>query len=145
VDRAAKNNHYYQGYVKEGLEALSGRFDLKYWPDNHEVVAAIGEFAQENEVYESNSWTEELLSSPKYSMADYLRVLLKAIEDRKKHGPPADLLPEDFRLSDNALSTLINCTLDLAPEDLLSSENVKRSRQNIRTRGRLGSGLTFDI
>jgi hypothetical protein len=67
-------------------------------------------------------------------MADYLRVILKAIEDRKVQGPPTDLLPEGFRLSDNALATLINCTLDIAPENLLSSEGIKRSRQNIKYR-----------
>ena len=132
VNRAARDNHYYQGYVKEDLDALNGRFDLKYWPDNHDVVAAIGEFAQESEIYASDSWTEELLSSPKHSMADYLRVILKAVEETKEQGPPAGLLSADFRLSDNALAVLINCTLDLSPEDSLSSENIKRSRQNIR-------------
>ena len=134
VNRAARSNHYYQGHVKTDLDSLRGRFDLKYWPDNHEVIAAIGEFAQEGEIYEGDSWTEELLSSPKHSMADYLRVILKAIEDRKVQGPPTDLLPEGFRLSDNALATLINCTLDIAPENLLSSEGIKRSRQNIKYR-----------
>jgi hypothetical protein len=134
VHRSAENNHYYQSYVKEGLQTLSGRFDLKYWPDNHEVVAAIGEFATEAELYENDPWTEELLSSSKHSMADYLRVILKAIEDRKSYSPPECLLPQDFRLSDDAIATLINCTLDVDPENMLSSENIKRSRQNIRKR-----------
>jgi MoxR-like ATPase len=102
------------------------------------VITAVGEFAQESGIYETNSWTEELLSSPKHSKADFLRVILRAIEDRKRYGPPERLLPVEFRLSDDALSTLINCTLDLAPEDLLSSENIKRSRQNIRERKLVG-------
>ncbi|PCJ26212.1 MAG: hypothetical protein COA96_05565 [SAR86 cluster bacterium] len=134
VNRAGMKKPYYQVYVKKDINSLKSRFDLKYWPDNHEVVAAIGELAQENEVYETDSWTEELLSSSKCSTADYLRVILKAIEDRKENGPSAGLLPEGFRLSDNLLATLINCTLDLSSENLLSSENIKRSRQNIRDR-----------
>jgi hypothetical protein len=132
--RAGDGNHLYKGYVKGDLERLHGQFDLKYWPESHEVVAAIGAFAEENEVYENNSWTEELLSSPKHSMADHLRVILKAIEEKKRSGPVHYQLPCDFRLSDSAIATIINCTLNLAPEDMLTSEGIKRSRQNIRKR-----------
>ena len=134
VHRAAEFNLLYQSHVKKDLQALSYRFDAKYWPENFEVVAAIGEYAKEAELYENNAWTEELLSSPKHSNADYLRVILKAIEDRKKYGPLGYILPKEFRISDNTLASLINCTLDLAPESMLSAEYVKRSRQNIRER-----------
>ena len=82
-------------------------------------------------IFRGMPWTEELLSSPKHSMADYLCVILKAIDDSKRWGA---LLPSDFRMSDDALVTLINCTLDLEPGELLSAENIKRSRQNIRSR-----------
>ncbi len=111
---------------------LSGQFDLKYWPRTDEVVEAIGVFAQEAEIYENDYWTEELVSSPKHSMADYLRVILKAIEDRKQYGPYSHLLPPDFRISDDVLAIFINCTLDLEPSEVLSTDNIKRSRQNIR-------------
>lgn len=98
--------------MKKDLHAFRGRIDLKYWPDNNDLVAAIGGFAQETEIYENDSWTEEFLSSPRYSMADYLRVILKGIEDRKRIGPVTDLLPKDFRFREKAFATLINCTLD---------------------------------
>ena len=132
VHKAGEDNHLYQSYIQQGIQALSGRYDLKYWPEPYAVVEAIGQFANDAEVYENNSWTEELLSSPKHSMADYLRVIIKAIDDRKYHLPPENILPTDFRMSDNALATIINCTLNLEPEDMVSTEYIKRSRQNIR-------------
>ncbi len=84
----------------------------------------------------TNGWTEELLSSRKCSRADYLRVLLRAFEDRKEGGPYTHNLPQDFRMTDKSLATLINCTLDLEPVDMVSTEYVKRSRQNIRDKQR---------
>lgn len=132
IHRAAEPNYNYEGYVKKKLQLLASQFNLKYWPRTNEVVEAIAAFADEAEISENNSWTEELICSPKQSMADYIRVILKAIEDRKDpYGSPAPL-PTDFRLSDNSLATFINCSLNLPADDLLSSENVKRSRQNIR-------------
>lgn len=132
VHKAAKCNNNYQQHTKRKLQLLGNQYDSKYWPENHEVIAAIGIFAQESEINETNRWTQELLTSPKHSVADYIRVILLAIKERKKYGPPDSLLPEGFHLSDMALATFVNCTLDKAPDKLLSSENIKRSRQNIR-------------
>lgn len=134
IERAAKDNYHYQSYVQEDLKRLSTRFDLKYWPRTIEVVDAIADFASEADIFVLNEWTEELISSPKCSKADFLRVLLKAIDDRKKHGPYSHLLPNDFRLSDNSLATFINCSLDLSMDDLVDAVYIKRSRQNIRER-----------
>ena len=132
IDRAAKDNYLYRSYVQENLQNLSTRFDLKYWPRTSEVVDAVADFASEAEIYVNNEWTEELISSPKSSKADYLRVLLKAIDDRKTQGPPLHLLPVNFKMSDSALATFINCSLDLSPDEMVAAEYVKRSRQNIR-------------
>ena len=134
LHRAGDGNYLYESYVKGEMEKVHGKFDLKYWPESYEVVAAIADFAEENEVYENNAWTKELLSSPKHSMADHLRALLKAIEDNKRSGPPHYQLPSDFRLSDAVIATIINCSLGLAPEEMLTAEGIKRSRQNIRKR-----------
>lgn len=130
IDRAAENNHMFQSYVQQDLHILRSRYELKYWPNNHEVVEAIASLAEESDVYITNDWSEELLSSPKCSMADFLRVVLRSIEDRKKDEPYQ--LSYDFRMTDNSLATLINCTLDIEPNSMVSAEYVKRSRQNIR-------------
>jgi len=132
VDRAAENNYMYQNYVQKELHVLRGRFDLKYWPNTHEVIDAIASFAVESEVYVTDDWTEELLSSPKCSMMNYLSVVLIAIEDRKKMEPNPYRLSCNFRVTDNSLATHINCTLDLEPDDMISAEYVKSTRQNIR-------------
>lgn len=134
LHRAGEDHHLYERWVKDHLQRLLGQFDLKYWPDSYEVVAAIGAFAEESEVYENNSWTEELLASPKLSMADHLRVILKVVEEKKRSGPFHYQLPQDFQLSNAAIATVINCSLDLDPDDMLTPEGIKRSRQNIRAR-----------
>ena len=132
IDRAAENNYMFQSYVQKDLHILRSRFDLKYWPNTHEVVEAIASLAKESDVYITDDWTEELLSSPKCSMTDFLRVALRAIDDRKKIEPYPYRLPYDFRMTDNSLATIINCTLDLEPDGMVSTEYVKSARQNIR-------------
>jgi len=87
IDRAAENNYMFQSYVQKDLHNLRSKFDLKYWPNTHEVVEAIASFAKESDIYITDDWTEELLSSPKCSMRDFLRVVIRAIEDRKKNEP----------------------------------------------------------
>lgn len=135
ISRATEQNHLYRMHVKRELEPLLTRFDYKYWPTPVELMRAVAEFASEAEISITNDWTEELLSSPKQSNADYLRVLLKAIEDYKDTtGPELYILPEGFRLSDKSLATLINCTLDLSSDEMVSPTYVKRARQNIRNR-----------
>lgn len=137
LDRAAESNNHYQSYIKKDLKLLSTRFDLKYWPRTVEVVEAIAAFADEAEVQVNDEWTEELLSSQKCSTADYLRVLLKAIEGIKEYGPETHVLPKDFRITDKSMATIINCSLDLDSDAMHTSEYVKRARQNFRERKKL--------
>lgn len=137
IERAAKNNYLYQSYVKVKLKPLASRFDLKYWPRTFEVVSAISAFAEEAETHASDEWTEELLSSQKCSKSDYLRVLLKAIEDKKEFGPNTHVLPHNFCMTDKSLATMINGTLGLEPDNMITTEYVKGTRQNIRDKQRL--------
>lgn len=136
IDRATENNYSYQSFVQEKLHNLSNRFNSKYWPKTFEVIGVISTFAEEAKVQITNEWTKELLASQKCSKADYLRVLLKAIEDKKISGPHTHILPKDFRITDRSLATLINGSLDLTAENIVCAEYVKRSRQNIRNKQR---------
>ncbi|TNE63821.1 MAG: hypothetical protein EP335_08445 [Alphaproteobacteria bacterium] len=132
IDRAAAANGKYMTFVQQPIQILASRYEQRYWPEMYEVIEAIGAFASEAEVEPTDEWTEELISSRKCSVADYVRVLLIAITERKEHQAPGYDLPQKFRLTDRAMATLINCTLNLAPDDLLSTEYVKRLRHLVR-------------
>lgn len=134
IKRAAEQNWHYRSHVKDQFESLVRRYDLKYWPTTVELVNAIADFADEAEVVATNDWTEELLASPKCSKSDYLRVILKAVDDFKEHGEHSHRLPSNFRFSDRAIATFINCSLNFTPDEMVTTEYVKRARQNIRER-----------
>lgn len=130
IERAAEQHSMFNLYVKDKLHLLSVQFDLKYWPETDKVVRAIASYAENSEIYTTDSWSETLIDSSKSSIADILRVLLEAIEDGKDYCPYP--LPKEFRLSDNSLATLINCSLDLDCDAIVDADYVKRTRQRIR-------------
>jgi len=135
LDRAAENNknHLYNSYLRDRLESLHGQFDLKYWPENYQIVEAIADFAKNTKINVTDNLTKELLASRKQSNSDYLRAILAIIDERQSSGGDFEYhLPYDFRISDKGLATFINCTLDLSAEEVMSAENIKRARQNIR-------------
>lgn len=131
--RAGRANGNYRSFLQGELDILKHRLDLKYWPRTPEVIRAAGKFAEEAQVLPTDSWTDALLSSTKSSRADYLRVILQGISERKEEcHPPHMRLPESFSLSDASLATFINCSLDLESDNLATTEYVKRARQEMR-------------
>ena len=50
-------------------------------------------------------------------------------ENSTRHYGP---LPQDFRASDNTLASLVNCALELDPDDMVDGPYVKRLRQRAR-------------
>ena len=132
IEHASTDNHLYQSHLQDKLRNLAGQYDLKYWPRTFEVVEAVAHFAKSATVQTTDGWTEELISSPKSSYADYMRVLLKAIDDRKREFSHPYPLPGDFKLTDKNIANIINCTLGLDGDEMATTEYVKRARQHIR-------------
>lgn len=136
IGHASAHNYLYQSHLQDKLRTLAGQYDLKYWPRTFEVLEAVAHFAESAEVQTTDGWTEELISSQKSSNADYMRVLLKAIDDRKREYSYPYPLPVDFKLTDRNIANIINCTLDLDDEEIVTTEYVKRARQHMREKHR---------
>ncbi|MCZ4308362.1 hypothetical protein [Vibrio atlanticus] len=130
IDSASQYNGHYKGFLKQPLESLSGQYDLKYWPSLSEVVSEIGIDAKSSEVYSSDSWTEAATSSQRSSVADFFRALFAAIEEHSEHIN--SVLPLSFKLTDNSLSIIANCALNLEPEEVIDGQIVKGIRQRLR-------------
>ena len=130
IEHAAKDHHLFQGWIKEKLDYLTGRFDLKYWPETYEVVKSIGDFARENQVLTTHNWTEALISSRKSSWVDVLRALLCALNDEHVYAPLRDFKP--VQISDKSLATIINCSLHMPPEETIDETMIKNARQRMR-------------
>lgn len=130
IDNASQYNGHYTGFLKQPLESLGGQYDLKYWPSLSEVVSEIGKDAMSSEVYSSDSWTEAATSSQRSSVADFFRALFAAIEEHSERIN--GVLPLSFKLTDNSLSIIANCALNLEPEEIIDGQIVKGIRQRLR-------------
>lgn len=130
VEKAAETNYRYQSCLADKITSLRGQFDLKYWPTSVEVIEAIKSFAQETKVEATDTWTEASTSSNKSSTADFVRTICKAMEEQTKHSCFG--IPNDFKLSDEGLATVVNCALNLLDDDIIDSSYVKNVRQRMR-------------
>ncbi len=129
IDKATENHHLHKLDVAKPLENLRGQFDLKYWPDNSDVIKAISDFARCNKSEASDSLGAVLIASNKASMQDFLRVLLKHFSQCQEDTP--EYIPDGFKFTDNSLANIINCSLGLV-DDMVDAQYIKRGRQEIR-------------
>lgn len=134
IEAAAQRNPLFSGYVRDGLRALRGRFDLKYWPTLGGFVEELGRDAGAAELYATDPMTEAATAASRHSLADFFKALFAAIDDNRtsRHGR----LPDGFTASDNTFATLANCALDLGPDELVDGPYVKRLRQRERAAGK---------
>jgi hypothetical protein len=133
IDEAAAHNGHYASYLKEELAKLSGRYDLKYWPDLADCVRIIGVDARRTRVTAVNARTEAATSSSRPSKADFLRALLTAFEQIRGTGQGS--IPPSFELPNAALSNLVNVLLDLPADELVGDEYIKLQRHRYRSAG----------
>lgn len=131
---AASGNHLFKSYVERSFGRLSSQFDLKYWPTLTDFMSELASDAEKAVPEASDPLTEAATSARRPSLADFFKTLFAAIDENsvRNHGR----LPDDFRLTDNTLATLVNCALDLAPDELVDGVYVKRIRQRERDRAR---------
>lgn len=130
IDHASTHNGFYQSWIKEQLNQLSTRFDLKYWPSLAECARVIGEDAEQATLTPTDPLTEAATKSTRASKADFLRALLSAIDENR--GDWLGAFPVKFRPSDEAMATVVNVLLELPLEELISGTYVK----NLRHRGK---------
>lgn len=108
------------------MKGLQGQFDLKYWPRLDQIIRTLAEDADHAELSAIDSVTESATKSQTSSKADYFRALFEIIENNLQLN--YGFLPDDFRLTDNTIATMANCTLALAPKHMVDSLYVKNIR-----------------
>jgi hypothetical protein len=128
IREASKQNYNFKYYLEDKLSALQGRFDGKYWPSLGEIISILAEDAKSADIIANDPVTEAMTVGIRPSLSDYYRAILEGVEMnyQKNYG----LLPNDFSLTDNAIATFTNCSLELH-DNLSESTAVKslRSRE----------------
>lgn len=131
IEAACENNYLFQSYIKERLDALTGQFDLKYWPSLGELLQVIASDAEHASTEASDPLTAAATAAARPSRADFFKALFAAIEENSAEN--YGQLPRGFKLTDNTLASLANCVLDFGPDDLVDGAYVKRLRQRERS------------
>lgn len=130
MHEASEHNYQYESYVKDDLVRLQYQYDLKYWPALSEVVQAISDDAQRAEITASDRATAAATESRKSGLSDFVRAFLARLDDsRVRRG---GFIPDGFVLSDSSMASLVNCGLDLAFDELVDADFIKRFRQRER-------------
>lgn len=130
LEVAAADRSLFRGWLSEPLDVLRSRFDLKYWPTLAAFVDVIAEDAARAAPTLSDRVTEAATRSPRASLADVFVAFLANIEESSKRL--GGWIPAGYRPSDAALAALVNCALDLDPEECVDGAYVKRLRQRKR-------------
>ena len=130
IHAAAVRNYNYEHWVKDKLEAITGRFDLKYWPSLGALVQAIADDADHAAPLPHDPVTEAGTAGNRAGLADTFRAFFVALEESsaRNHG----LLPSEFELTDRSTAILVSCALGLGPDKVVDSTYVKRLRQRQR-------------
>lgn len=130
VHEASEHNGLYESYVKEDVERLQYQYDLKYWPTLSDVIQAIGSDSERAGVTATDPATAAATASRKSGRSDFVRAFMARI-DGNRVGE-CGFIPNDFTLSDSGMASLVNCGLDLAPDELVDADFIKRFRQRQR-------------
>lgn len=129
---AGSDNHLFMSRVQKRFEELYTQFDLKYWPTISDFLHELGSDTDEAAPEASDPLTEAATSALRSSLTDFFKAFFVAIRENsaRNHGR----LPNDFRLTDATLATIVNCALDLGPDEFVDSIYVKGLRQRDRAR-----------
>jgi hypothetical protein len=132
IHAAAEKNYSYEHWVKEKLEAITGQFDLKYWPSLGELVQAIADDAAQAAPLPHDSLTEAGTEGARAALADSFGAFFAALEESSTRN--YGFLPGAFELTDRSVAILMSCALGLGPDKVVDSAYVKRLRQRVRER-----------
>lgn len=129
---AASNahNHRFLSHVKSKLDNLAGCFDLKYWPSLSEIMDEVSRDARDGHTTASDSMTAAGTSSAKPSKNDFIRAFLVCLSERSM--TQGGELPDDFMPSDAVMADIVNSSMDLEPDNMLTAVDIKSFRQRER-------------
>jgi hypothetical protein len=130
IAAAGQGNVQFTGWVSKPLENLSFEFAPKYWPTLSALMHELAKDARKADVRASDPLTAAATEGTRNSKAGYIKALFVAIEDNCGNDFPH--LPMGFKLTDETIASLVNCALDLGPDDTVDGPYVKRLRQRVR-------------
>ncbi len=131
IEVAAEHNGHFNGWVKEPLAALRGRFDMKYWPSIADFIHVLADDAERARSRPSNTTTAAATTGPRASDTDFFKALFCRLQEETVSNH--SFLPTDLRLTDSALGSLTTCALNLPPAKEWDAAYVKRLRQRLKT------------
>jgi hypothetical protein len=130
MEEASEGDALYNHWLKEPMNELRMQFGLKYWPKIYDIVRVLAFDAQRAKVEASDTITDAATSAKRSSKSDFVRALYVALSERSERDN--DRLPNDFKLSDSSMASLVNCLLDLAANEVVDSAYIKGFRQRER-------------
>lgn len=130
IDQAGESNGHYRSFLRQPLQNLCGRYDMKYWPELSRCLLIIADDAASAKIEASDPLTGAATTSNRPSTADSVMLFLAYIEECR--GDYIGALPRDFHLSDKNMATVMNALLDLPDDKLLAAEYIKGRRQKAR-------------
>lgn len=132
IEAAAEYNPLFEMEVREEFSRLHHQYDLKYWPSLSNFMDELFQDAHDVEIEATDPLTKAATESSRSSKGDFLRAFFTAIEESSNRE--FGRLPSDLRITDNTMSSLVNCALDLQEEEMASADYMKRFRQKERER-----------
>jgi hypothetical protein len=130
MEEASENEALFNGWLKKPMDQLRTQFGLKYWPKICDIVRVLALDARRATVKASDTITDAATSARRSSKSDFVRALYVALAERTERDN--DRLPTGFKLSDSSMASLVNCLLDLDPNEVVDSAYVKGFRQRAR-------------
>lgn len=130
LEKAGESNHLFGFWLKEPLGQLKSEFGVKYWPEISDVVRTLAADALQAEVKASDTITEAATSAKRSSSSDFVRALYVALAERNERNNGR--LPNEFRLTDSSMASLVNCLLDLDADEIIDGPYIKGFRQRDR-------------
>jgi len=136
IEAAASDNYYFQSHVRDELDAVRIRYDLKYWPSISEFLYVLATDASSAEAVAYDGATAVGTSGERASKAHFFYALYQIIGNNSQRA--MSQLPTDFSLTDASWASLVNCLLGAGPDDLVDAGWVKGARHRLSASRRAG-------
>lgn len=132
IEAAARNVPLFKGWIKEPLQALSGRFDLKYWPSLSDFVREISRDAAQATPHAMDQAAAAATTGKRASPTDFFGYLYQDLEESMvRYG---GFIPNNFKVSDRSMASLATCALGREADEPFDAAYVKQVRQRLRQR-----------
>lgn len=132
IEAAARDVPLFDGWVKEPLQTLSARFDLKYWPSIAAFVREISQDAAQATPLAMDQAAAAATMGKRASPTDFFGYLYEGLEDAMASN--GGFIPKGFKVSDRSMASLATCALGRDADEPFDAPYVKQVRQRLRQR-----------